>query len=250
MDDAARADFVSRITAYMIKATREARQRNSWAKPNQQYEKAIAGVVSSLIDPDAGARFLKDFLPFQKMISRLGMLNSLAQTVIRLTAPGVCDTYQGTEIWDFSLVDPDNRRPVDYRKRKSMLEKVSKLNFVRDFEDERAKLFVTQKLLHHRRQFPSLYLNGDYVPIRPVGSFCENLFSFSRIFENQISLVASLPQNNQWLDTRFAVPAQCKSTQLVNLLTGALLAIRVNGEIDAADLFRDFPIAVFTSLQN
>src|SRR5262249_3393739 len=106
--------FVKRIGAYMEKALHEAKVHTSWINPNADYDKAVQDFLARILDENASRPFLDDFRAFRQRISRLGLFNSLAQTVLRLTAPGVPDTYQGTELWDFSLVDPDNRRPVDY----------------------------------------------------------------------------------------------------------------------------------------
>ncbi len=116
-----RGPFVKRIQDYMQKAMREAKVRTGWTDPNEEYECAVRSFIADILDPEKSAEFLAGFLPFQNRINHFGMLNSLSQTLLRLTAPGVPDTYQGTELWDFSLVDPDNRRPVDYGKRRSML---------------------------------------------------------------------------------------------------------------------------------
>src|SRR5262249_37576267 len=121
-----RAAFVDRIRAYMVKALHEAKVHSSWINPHPEYDAAVAEFVARVLDPDRAGPFLRDFEPFQRSISHVGMFNSLAQTLVRCTAPGVPDTYQGTELWDFSLVDPDNRRPVDYDLRTRLLEELDR----------------------------------------------------------------------------------------------------------------------------
>src|SRR5262249_36594370 len=111
------AGFVDRIQQYILKALREAKVHSSWMNPDTVYEEAVARFISLILDPDTGSEFLEDFRPFQRRVSAVGLLNSLSQTLLRIASPGVPDTYQGTELFDFSLVDPDNRRPVDYERR-------------------------------------------------------------------------------------------------------------------------------------
>ena len=125
--DAGTEEFRGRIKAYMEKAMREARTHTSWTNVNEEYEQAVADFVDTLLAPAENDLFLDDFLPFQRKLSRLGALNSLSQTFIKLTAPGVPDIYQGNELWDLSLVDPDNRRPVDYELRRRLLSELKRM---------------------------------------------------------------------------------------------------------------------------
>jgi (1->4)-alpha-D-glucan 1-alpha-D-glucosylmutase len=126
MDDAALEAFRDRIRAYMAKAIHEAKVHTSWQNPSEDYDAAIDQFIIAVLDRSRNAAFFKSFLPFQRMISRHGRINALSQTLLKLTMPGVPDTYQGTEVWDFSLVDPDNRRPVDYASRSAMLDELSR----------------------------------------------------------------------------------------------------------------------------
>src|SRR5205807_189732 len=117
LNESNHAEFVERIQAYLNKALHEAKVHTTWMNPNPEYDAAAGEFVARILNPDLAGKFLADFESFQRGVSRLGMFNSLSQTLIRAFAPGVPDTYQGTELWDFSLVDPDNRRPVDYERR-------------------------------------------------------------------------------------------------------------------------------------
>ena len=117
-------NFCERIENYMLKAIREAKQNTSWINRNTEYETAVSSFVKMLLTPSTQNRFLSDFVPFQHRVARIGLWNSLAQTLLKLTCPGVPDIYQGNELWDFSLVDPDNRRPVDYTRRQQMLQRI------------------------------------------------------------------------------------------------------------------------------
>jgi (1->4)-alpha-D-glucan 1-alpha-D-glucosylmutase len=253
MEQADREDFARRISAYMVKATREAKQRNSWLNPDKEYETAITCLIEKLIDPTVGERFLADFLPFQKKISRLGMLNSLSQTTIRLTAPGICDTYQGTEAWDFSLVDPDNRRPVNYEHRKHMLAEIKPSNLTETMEDGRIKLWLTTQLLRYRRDNPRLFLEGSYEPIMPVGDQSWNLFCFARVLNDMFVVVITprFPASfTDWGDTRITLPSSIRATTMQNILTAGQIDIAAGYEVQVSQLLEKFPVAVLVRPKN
>ena len=156
--------FRERIENYMLKAIREAKQNTSWINRNGEYEAAVSSFVKALLSPDEQNRFLNDFVPFQRRIARIGLWNSLSQTLLKLTCPGVPDIYQGNDLWDFSLVDPDNRRPVDYGRRLQVFESVRRLSGEPDTasvaelletpEDSRLKLYVIWKTLCLRKEYP------------------------------------------------------------------------------------------------
>ena len=169
LSDDARAEFVRRIQDYMAKAMKEAKLNTSWVQPNEAWDSAVAEFVARVLDPSPKNRFLENFIPFAEEVARIGAINSLAQTLLKLTAPGVPDIYQGNEIWDFSLVDPDNRRPVDYAQRREMLDSLDKAtpeNLLGRWQDGRIKLFLTQRLLVFRRENPALFAHGSYTPLR------------------------------------------------------------------------------------
>src|SRR5690606_35539197 len=172
--------FQERVQAYALKAMREAKLHTTWTDPDAAYEKAVESFIASLFDEKKSAAFQADFLPFQRKIAAMGMLNSLSQTLLKLTAPGVPDTYQGTELWDFSLVDPDNRRPVNYELRRELLEEINavaerpdRTAAVREMADHlrdgRAKMLVHRQALHARRAHPGLFTEGDYLPLVVTG---------------------------------------------------------------------------------
>ena len=144
-------EYVQRIQAYMNKALNEAKLNTSWVQPNEEWLKAMKTFVAGILEPSPKNRFLPNFLPVVEEVARLGAINSLTQTLLKLTAPGVPDIYQGNEIWDFSLVDPDNRRPVDYQHRQSLLQQVAGADpeeLLRNWPDGRLKLFLTQRALN------------------------------------------------------------------------------------------------------
>src|SRR5579863_5392371 len=185
-----REHFSERIENYMLKAIREAKQNTSWINRNAEYETAVSLFLGSLLKPDPQNRFLYDFLPFQQRVARAGLWNGLAQTLLKLTCPGVPDIYQGNELWDFSLVDPDNRRPVDYFRRQQMFQDVRKSgsddagsslsNMLETPEDGRLKLFMIWKTLSLRQQQSDLFHEGEYVPLAVEGAKANHVVAFAR----------------------------------------------------------------------
>ena len=179
-------EFIGRIQAYMQKAIHEAKVHSSWVNPNAEYDAACRDFIAKMLDSVSGKPFLEAFRPLRQRLGRLGLFNSLAQTLLKLAAPGVADTYQGTELWDFSLVDPDNRRPVDYSHRRKLLREVRDLserqigNLVGNPADGRIKLYLTERMLTLRREHPGLFTSGDYIPIEAQGTAAQHAFAFLR----------------------------------------------------------------------
>lgn len=265
-----------RIENYMIKAAREAKTHTSWVNPNEEYEETVRGFVRGLLDESGRNPFLADFVPFQRRINRFGLLNSLSQTLLKLTVPGVPDIYQGNELWSFNLVDPDNRRAVDYALRQQTLQKLAEQcedtksmpelarQLIDSIEDGRAKLYLTWKTLALRRRCPDLFRNGDYQPLETQGRYAAHLFSFARQCGNRQVIVAAsrwfarlagasdgLPAGGTaWEDTSILVPGAVGKEPYFNVLTGETVeTLRDTGEIrlNATDLFQSFPLALLTS---
>jgi (1->4)-alpha-D-glucan 1-alpha-D-glucosylmutase len=188
-----RGAFGQRIGAYVLKVAREAKVHTSWINPNPAYEAALAAFVTALLEPSPQNAFLADFVAFQRVVARLGMYNGLSQVLLKLACPGVPDFYQGTEIWELSLVDPDNRRAVDYRLRARLLAELAQ-RFGRKgavaadearalldtLPDGRAKLFLISRLLALRRDEEALFRDGDYVPLDVRGERAAHLCAFAR----------------------------------------------------------------------
>ncbi len=173
-------NYIERLKAYLVKALREAKEHTYWTMPNEAYETAIHKFIEKILDVSSSNLFLDDFVPFATMLATHGMQNSLAQTVLKLTLPGVPDIYQGTEFWDLSLVDPDNRRPVDYAARqKSLNENASDLLI--HWHDGQIKQHLVHCLLQHRQANPALYTFGSYETITVDGSF----LAFQRQWQKQ-----------------------------------------------------------------
>ncbi|HEX9191247.1 MAG TPA: malto-oligosyltrehalose synthase [Candidatus Deferrimicrobiaceae bacterium] len=181
-----------RIESYMIKAVREAKTYSRWIRPHAAHENAVREFVACLLhDASQGSgTFLADFLPFQRKVAHYGALNSLAQLLVKIASPGVPDFYQGTETWDFSLVDPDNRRRVDYRGRTRILNELLNREsqgqaslareLVSSWPDGRIKMYVTCKALNFRRERRDLFLAGDHVPLDVAGEKREHVLAFAR----------------------------------------------------------------------
>jgi (1->4)-alpha-D-glucan 1-alpha-D-glucosylmutase len=263
-------EFVKRIQAYLLKALHEAKVHTSWINPNSEYDNAITEFVRRILDERTNREFLDDFRAFEAQISQFGLYNSLSQTLLKLAAPGVPDTYQGTEVWDFSLVDPDNRRPVDYALRQRMLLDIRAAaggdlrQFARSLletkEDGRIKLYITQRVLHLRRDHPGLLSAGEYLPLPAVGAKADHVFAFARR-SGALSAVVAVPRlvaqlapdsvgapigEAVWRDTRLDLTGIDMGRRWRNIFTGEFLTSS-NREaqpcLNAAEIFSDFPVA-------
>jgi (1->4)-alpha-D-glucan 1-alpha-D-glucosylmutase len=201
-DEAARADYISRVAEYMVKALKEAKLHTSWINPNEEYERAVGDFIAATLGGgDNADAFLEDFAAFQQLPARAGMLNSLSQTLLKATAPGVPDFYQGTELWAFTLVDPDNRRPVDYELRRRVLASLQEAGDgdVTEFvdglleqpEDGRVKMYVTARSLNFRRERGELFARGLYLPLRAAGRRADSVVSFARALDGDACIVVA-----------------------------------------------------------
>src|SRR5213083_275307 len=211
-------EYVERIQAYMAKALHEAKINTSWIQPNEEWDGAMREFVARILDPSPRNKFLPTFLPVAQEIARLGAINSLTQILLKLTSPGVPDIYQGNEIWDDSLVDPDNRRPVDYNLRRQMLDMLPTATpdeLMQAWPDGRIKLFLTQRVLRFRREQADLFERGEYLPLHTSGTFAESCVSFVRRFnENWIAVIAPRlssrigfpPIGDAWQETAIQFP--------------------------------------------
>ncbi|MGG5810024.1 malto-oligosyltrehalose synthase [Falsiroseomonas sp. CW058] len=257
IEPAALEDFAGRVEGAMRKSVREAKLRSSWAAPNAAYEDAMAGFLRDMLGPAAPPAFLDAFLPFQARVARLGVENSLVQVALKLTLPGMPDIYQGAELWDFSLVDPDNRRPVDFAARARMLAEVEEalardraaaMRGMRDhWQDGRIKLAVTATLLGHRRARPALFAEGDYAPVAAGGEEADRICAFLRSQGGDAMLVVArrFPARGPLAGPApLALPeAAPPAPRWRDLLTGRV-AERGEAGPDAAALLSDLPVAV------
>ena len=179
------AGLKERLVPYMEKAMREAKLETSWLNPNSEYEEAVKGLLVQLLEDETALTLLE---PLALEMAQLGFYNTLAQVIIKLTTPGVPDFYQGTELLDLSLVDPDNRRPVDYELRGRMIDALEPLIAEPDAEvfrgwiesqDPQAKMYLTTHLLRVRRDHPELFA-GEYRDLNVSGEGCEHLIAYAR----------------------------------------------------------------------
>ena len=238
-------DLVKRVQGYALKAAREGKQETSWTNPGEAYEKTLNDYVAALLDPVTSAAFLASFSKFAARAALIGALNSLSQLTLKVLVPGVPDFFQGTEFWDLSMVDPDNRRPVDFAARQQALatDDDDWAALAAHWQDGRIKMSLTRRLLSVRRAFADLFARGDYEPIGVTGPQAHHVIAFSRRFKGQQIIVAVgrhfaalTDGGTRWLG---AIDAQLElppDMQYVDLL-GA-------GNTDAAAVFRDIPVRV------
>ncbi len=196
------ANLPNRIKDYILKAVREAKVHTAWLRPDEEYEQAFFSFIDRILAARE-SNFWQQFQPFQKQIAEYGIYNSLAQVLIKNTAPGVPDLYQGAEVWELSLVDPDNRRPVDYQQRIELLEdikakiKLDILQLIKELieakENGKIKLFLTHQLLQARKEYSEIFSNGDYQPIEVTGKYQNHLVAFARNYGDK-TIVAIAPR--------------------------------------------------------
>ena len=259
LEGAATPEYIERIQAYMAKALHEAKLNTSWIQPNEAWDAGMRDFVAKVLDPLPRNKFLPGFLPIAQEIARLGAINSLTQTLLKLTSPGVPDIYQGNEIWDYSLVDPDNRRPVDYKRRREILEALAVSapeELMRNWPDGRIKMFLTQRVLQFRREHVDLFQRGDYLPLVASGAFGESCVSFARsstgkwivvIAPRLSARIGFPPTGERWRDTTIEFPETLSLEHAHDLFT--CRPIRFDGRrLSAAEGLSVLPFAVITNL--
>lgn len=265
LDDSELPEFGERIARYMVKAAREARWRTSWLDVNAAYEEALVDFAHACLHLAHSAKFLDDFVEFKRRVARLGMLNSLSALVLKLAAPGVPDFYQGTEVWDFSLVDPDNRRPVDFARRQEQLRELlagsgsSPSELLDHWEDGRIKLFVTARGLGFRRENASVVQEGAYLRLVARGDRRTSVIAFARRqadswiivavprFPTRLSSDGRPPLGEAiWGETVLLLPPDAPGKWL-NGLTDVVVGCRPQSGRQAvrlAEVFSDLPVAL------
>lgn len=243
-DDASYTIFVERMWQCFLKAVREAKVYTSWAEPDEHYEKALHKFVHHILDRSTENPFLSQLIAWQKKISYFGKLNSLSAAVLQLASPGVVDVYQGTELYDYSLVDPDNRRPVDYSLRVSLLQEMRAnteafpikkrlAEWVSKGSDQ-AKLFILWRGLHIRSKHPYLFLNAEYIPLEVKGPLENHIIAFMRKRDDQFLIVIAarflvalgnpdkgiLPASGAGQETRVGLPVDFdRKESLIDIFT-------------------------------
>ena len=250
---------------FIIKAAREAKQSTNWLNPDEAYERGLRQFVSGILEASSARRFLIDFRRFQRRIAFHGALNSLSQVLLKIAAPGNPDIYQGNELWDFSMTDPDNRRPVDFKKRAGFLENLQRAagenvplaSLLHNWTDGRIKLFLTNRALEFRRSHAELFARGDYVPLYASNRMSQHVCAFLRTYQGESVLVAvprfttALTARGQfplgariWRKHRLELP-RAKARAWSNILTGERLkSAGSSGQILLSNLFSEFPVAL------
>ena len=255
LDDATRPKYIQRIQDYMVKALHEAKVNSSWIEPNEAWDKAVCDFVAEILTPGPRNRFLVTFAPFAERLALAGAINSLTQTVLKLTVPGVPDFYQGTELWDLTLVDPDNRQPVDYALREEQLASLPATAqaqpLLEQWQNGRIKMFLIRTLLHFRRQNPGLFGEGSYTPVSVTGSLADGIVAFEReaagrsllvVVPRLSARVGFPPLGDRWGDT-MVQPAVAR--EWTDLFTERRYP--AGTPLPAREILADFPVAVLVA---
>jgi (1->4)-alpha-D-glucan 1-alpha-D-glucosylmutase len=270
-------DLVERMKAYMIKAVKEAKIHTSWLTPNEEYENAVARFVDRVLSGPAAVRFLPAFAGFARRIAPIGMVNGLAQVALKIGSPGVPDFYQGTELWDLSLVDPDNRRPVDFDRRRQLLDDVLRViaspasdrvaavaAMMERWPDGEVKLLLTTVGLCLRRDHPELFLSGRYVPLMTDVSVHASLVAFARILDDHAVLFVAprlvapvvsaehpLPLGGDvWKTSRVLLPPELAGRTFRHALTGTEVTPTTTGDdtwLFAGQIFETIPVGILVA---
>jgi (1->4)-alpha-D-glucan 1-alpha-D-glucosylmutase len=278
MDGAGFEHFKTRISDYMLKAVREAKINTSWISPNLPYEENLLKFIEAILSTGQHSPFLKEIEALRERVSYLGMLNSLSQTLLKITCPGIPDFYQGTELWDFSLVDPDNRRPVDFGCRREKLAELKKRvempgkeltgtvrELLREWREGTPKLYVIYRGLHYRREHPRLFREGSYLPLTSGGDLKDHVCAFTRqrgekavlvIVPRFLSRLVRTPEEmplgeEVWKESQVMIPKEVGKSRFHNLFTGEIVeTVGKNGEgrLPLGKLFAGFPVAMLESV--
>lgn len=261
-------ELFERIENYMLKAVREAKTNTSWININTQYENALCDFIKRILNSPENHPFWKDFLPFQKEIAIRGYANSISQTTLKFTSPGVPDIYQGNELWKFNLVDPDNRNPVDFCKYQQLFKEIKPFlkknnedfTFLFPLESGKLKLFISSVLLNFRKKHHDLFKKGNYIPLEIKGAKSENLIAFARNYENEtiITIVPRLvyymiseefpfPAGEEvWKDTKIILPEELKNLKWQDVFTGKTFSDS-DSELKTGNIINMLPVSVLYS---
>jgi (1->4)-alpha-D-glucan 1-alpha-D-glucosylmutase len=270
------SQYVERIRGFMLKATKEKKEHTSWINPSEAYDTAVAEFVHRTLTGSRASRFLRSFVPFAQRAAWLGMLNSLSQLVLKIASPGVPDFYQGTDLWDLSLVDPDNRGGVDYSRRCRLLEQLEPLladpaasaricealgEMLTNWQDGRIKLYLTAAGLRLRRNLASVFLDGEYIPLQVEGDRKDHVVAFARTLGDR-SVVAIAPRliaglagsknrlptgRETWNQNAIQLPPNLAGHKFRDVLTrveGAAVRTGDVAQLPLADVLRTLPVAL------
>lgn len=260
-------DLRDRLIEYFLKCVREAKIHTNWVQPNEEYEAAVCRFVEALLNPETPGEFRHDFEAFQKKITGFGLWNSLSAMVLKMGSPGVVDVYQGCEFWNYTLVDPDNRRPVDYEERVKALDEMKKESGAPDYlgrlmrspHDGRLKLYVLWKSLNLRKKWPDVFTEGEYLPLSVTGPRSQNALAFLRRSGARWVVTAAgrffseLNMGNgaaaDWADTKILLPQECAECELTDIFSGKKIKAQLSGEgpfLLLSDLFSAMNAAMLT----
>jgi (1->4)-alpha-D-glucan 1-alpha-D-glucosylmutase len=268
-------EFVERIHIYTEKALREAKIHTSWVSPNAEYENAFRDFLAAILDRSDNNRFLAEFMPFQARIAKTGIFNSLSQTLLKIASPGIPDFYQGTEAWNLSLTDPDNRRLVDYDRLRGLLEHLRPLRtrdlasfvdrLVQAPEDGRIKLYLTRTALRFRREQRDLFAKGAYTPLRAMGEKHRHIVAFARSLRDravvaiagrffaQLGADSCAPMGKEiWNNTAVVLRKQLAARNYREILTGCTVASEErdgNLVLPVGEVFSHLPVALLTNAE-
>jgi (1->4)-alpha-D-glucan 1-alpha-D-glucosylmutase len=268
---------VPRLQAYMTKAVKEAKEHSSWINQNEPYESAIATFVARVLAGPEAAKFLPAFQPFQERVARTGLVNSLSQVVLKIASPGVPDVYQGSELWDFNLVDPDNRRPVDFTARQQALDRVDALlaqpagerapgiaALLKHWDDGDVKLLVTAAGLRVRSAQASLFLEGEYLPLDVESTVEGQVVAFARISAGGAAAIAiaphlvsrlltaehAVPLGDRWRTSRVHLPKALAALTYRDAFTGAEIRPVTGGDdawLFVGEALKQLPVALLVA---
>ncbi|HMC76783.1 MAG TPA: malto-oligosyltrehalose synthase [Vicinamibacterales bacterium] len=269
---------VPRLQTYMTKAVKEGKEHSSWINPNEAYEAAVAAFVERVLSGPEAAKFLPAFQPFQERVARSGVINSLAQVLLKIASPGVPDFYQGSELWDLNLVDPDNRRPVDFDRRRVLLDRVDALlaqpastraaglaALLAQWQDGAVKLLVTAAGLRLRAAAPALFLEGDYLPLEVETTVEARVLAFARLSADGRAAIAvaphlssrlvtaehPVPLGDRWRTSRIHLPDALAGSTYRDAFSGATLkptVIAGGASIFVGEALRCLPVALLVAV--
>jgi (1->4)-alpha-D-glucan 1-alpha-D-glucosylmutase len=256
-------NFLQRTHDFLQKVLREAKEHSFWSDPNVTYEEDVAEFIKDILSNE---EFRASFDPFREKVSFFGVINSLGQSLIKITAPGIPDIYQGTELWDLSYVDPDNRRPVDYELRKSYLKEFEQnpdgmdqgnLNLLMDnYADGKIKMYTLYRALRERRLNPELFQNADYIPLQVSSGYNDKVISYAREHQGQWYIIAlplfttslcqagNFPLGKAWSEGYLDLPPEAPQ-RWKNVFSGDTLS--TEGQVAISQLFADFPVCLLKS---
>jgi (1->4)-alpha-D-glucan 1-alpha-D-glucosylmutase len=263
--DAEYPEFIERMKSYIVKAVREAKIHTAWLQPDTAYEDAYLSFVEKILIPSENNEFLKEFIPFCRRVAHFGLLNSLSQTLIKITSPGVPDFYQGSELWDLSLVDPDNRRPVDFARRRALLASIQAQevddtdrliqSLLSTREDGAIKLFLIYRTLKAKSAHRALFRSGAYLPLESTGKLSNHVIAFAWRHQRQWALVMAprflslliqegdFPLGKEvWHETKVTLPHGAPAAWQ-NALTNEEILFRENA-LPVGDILLRFPVAL------